>query len=196
MVLEGLAAMDDLFLVVDTATGLRTDIPSLWQWHLGEFLTEMSNRMSPGSAALILNEVRTRRSTNPSKMFASGTVSAAHRVAGVFDTRLELIRVSVTEEEYNLVVHVMASPNRPPRQHVSLPARKGHGVDVVRSLVDIALYMEVLSLRGVWVYFGQTRLGAGTRSAADALRSDEMSSTLDQLYAKVQGLVSGSEQPL
>ena len=195
-VMEDLAALDDLFLVVDTATALRPDFRHLWQWHMGKFLPDLANALSARSAAVIVNELRARRSVDPAKMFAGGTDSAAIRLAAMFPTRLELLRDSVTEEEYSLVVHTVASPNRPPGQYVTLPARKGCGVDVVRSLLETAAGMNVVHLEGPWVYFWKAKLGRGFRGAADYLRSDEGASTLSQLYARVQGLVSGVEQVL
>jgi hypothetical protein len=157
------------------------------------FLSELANGLSPCSAALIVNELRTRRSVDPTKMFAGGTDSAARRVARLFPTRLELHRDSVTEEEYDLVVRAVASPNRPPQQYVTMPVRKGHGVDAVRSLVEMGVKTGVITLRGAWVFFGHVKLGMGVRNASDALRKDEMESTLEQLYVKVQSQISGAE---
>lgn len=188
VILEELAPREDLFLVIDTATNLR---PREETTSMAGFLAALANAMSPSSAALIVNEVRTKKSVDPAKSFCSGTESTAARFASRFPTRLELIRDSVSEEEYVLLVHAVANPNRPPRQYVSLPARKGHGVDVVRSLLETAVSLGVVELRGIWVYFEEERLGGGIRSAADALRKDEMESTLSQLYAKVRALVSG-----
>jgi recombination protein RecA len=183
-----------LFLVVDTATALRpwSDDPGGWTWHMEGFLGGLANNMSPCSAALIINEVRARRSAAPTKMFAGGTDSAAQRVASMFPTRLELVRDRVSEEEYDLVVHAVANPNRPPRQYVSLPACKGGGVDAVRSLVETAVNMGVVEQRGTWLYFEDWGLGQGARQASEFLRLDEQESVLDRLYVKVQELISGA----
>ncbi len=193
---EFVAREGRLFLVVDTATALRPEVdgPGMWTHIMEGFLAGVANGLSPCSAALIVNEVRARLSVDPARMFAGGTDSAARRVARMFPTRLELHRDAVTEEEYNLVVRAVASQNRPPQQYVTMPAKKGRGVDAVRSLVETAVEMGVVTLRGMWAYFDHVRLGAGTRNAADALRKDEMESTLEQLYVKVQGRISGVEQ--
>lgn len=185
--------LGQLFLVVDTATGLRPkqDDPGAWSLVMEMFLTDLAHALSPVSAALIINEVRTKRSVSPSRTFAGGTDSSAKRLAGLFPTRLELIRDAVTEEEFSLVVHSVASNHRPPWQYVSLPAKKGCGVDVVRSLVEMAVRLRVVEARGTWLYFEGEKLGQGDRAAAKFLSADEQEQTLDQVYGRVQALISG-----
>ena len=198
-ILDGFVAKEGrLFLVVDTATGLRPEVdgPGMWTHIMEGFLAGLANDLSPCSAALIVNEVRARRSVDPAKMFAGGTDSAARRAARMIPTRLELHRDSVTEEEYSLVVRAVASQNRPPQQYVTMPARKGRGVDAVRTLVETGVKTGVVASRGMWLYFDHVKLGAGARNAADELRKDEMESTLEQLYVKVQSRISGVEELL
>lgn len=184
-----------LFLVVDTATGLlpKQEGPGVWSLAMEMFLTELAHSLSPVSSALIINEVRTKRSVAPGKMFAGGTDSAAKRLAGAFPTRLEILRSDVTEDRFSMVVHSVASNHRPPWQYVALPARKGHGVDVVMSLVETAARLGVLEKRGNWLYFDGERLGNGELAAARALSlsADEQEQTLDRLYGRVQALISG-----
>jgi recombination protein RecA len=182
-----------LFLVLDAATGLRPhlDDPGVWPWVMEGFLTALANGMSPVSAALIINEVRAKKSVDPSKTFAGGTDSAAKRIAGLFPTRLELIRDEVTEGEYALVVHQVASNRRRPQQYVELPARKGRGVDVVLSLVGIASNMGVVKQRGSWLYYEGQRLGQGARAAASFLRADDQEPLLYKLYHQVQTIIAG-----
>lgn len=182
-----------LFLVVDAATGLRPNLdePGVWSWVMEGFLTSLSNAMSPVSAALVINEVRSKRSADPSRTFAGGTDSAAKRLAGLFPTRLELIRDEVSEEEYSLVVHQVASNHRRPQQYVSLPAMKGQGVDVVTSLVRIASNMGVVEQKGSWLCYEGESLGQGAKSAASFLRADDQEPLLDRLYHQVQAIISG-----
>lgn len=190
---EFVAREGRLFLVVDTATALRPliDERGCWAEVMEIFLSGLANSLSPCSAAVIVNEVRARRSADPTRAFAGGTDSAARRVAAMFPTRLELVRDRVAEEEYDLVVHTISSPNRPPGQYAVLPARKGCGVDALRSLVETAATMGVVEKRGPWLYFEEESLGRGAKDASEFLRSDEQEGVLDRLYVRVQELISG-----
>jgi len=190
---EFVAREGRLFLVVDTATALRPliDERGCWAEVMEIFLSHLANGLSPCSAAVIVNEVRARRSVDPSRTFAGGTDSAAKRVASLFPTRLELARDEVGEEEYTLVVHAVSNQNRPPRQYVTLPTRKGYGVDAVRSLVEIAVSMGEVEKKGNHLYFGGQPLGQGVKAASRFLHSDKQEQVLDQLYVRVQELISG-----
>ena len=157
-------------LAFDSATGLRPKKDRDWWAMMHDFLEATLTDLSPGSCIVMVNQVRARKSMNPQKLFAGGTSSAAVKLADMFDTRLELTRESVSDEKYDLNVHVVSSVFRAPASYVRVPVTKGKGVDVWIDLVRAATEVGVVEKKGNWYYYSDERLGNGEWQAGQTLQ--------------------------
>ena len=171
-VLEAAAALLDTYpntiYVIDSATGLRPpkDEYDNWVKMITDWMEHVSNLMDVGSCVVMVNQVRAKRSADPSKFFAGGTDSAARKAAGMFSTRLELSRTSVTEAAYDMVVNIVANTLKAPAKIFPLPVVKGKGVDVCRDLVRVAAATGVIEQRGSWYSWNGDSLGQGEEEVA------------------------------
>lgn len=171
---EFISRSDRRLLVVDSLTNFRPEEDEFDAWAhmvLG-WLRHTTPYIRTGSAVVVVNQVRARISKNPGKMFAGGTTSAARRVVGLFDARLELSRSAVTETTYDLVVNVVSNVLAPPARFIHLPVIKEKGIDVWRDLVRVASIVGTLTKRGSWYYVGSYQLGQGEESTARSLEEN------------------------
>lgn len=172
--LNFITSKDRRVLFIDSMTGLRPSEDEFDDWvHM---VLEWMRGVMPGvglrSSVVMTNQVRAKVSKEPGKMFAGGVSSTARRVAGLFDTRLELSRDAVSEETYELVVNVVANTLDRPARIITLPVIKSRGVDVWRDLVRCGVATGALSMRGTWYLIGVYTLGQGEVRVAKVLESD------------------------
>jgi recombination protein RecA len=172
-------------LAFDSATGLRPKKDMDWWAMMHDFLDATLTDMSPGSCLVMVNQVRARKSMDPRKMFAGGTSSAAVKLADMFTTRLELTRENVSDEHYDLNVHVVSSVLRAPASYVRVPVTKGTGVDVWIDLVRAAAEVGVVEKRGNWYYYLGQRLGNGEWQAGQTLQITALGSKVKQETLRV-----------
>jgi len=160
-------------LAIDSATGLRPkkDEYGNWTGMLASFLEVVIPELGEGSCVVMTNQVRTKRSVHPDKFFVDGRVdSTARKVVGYFSTRLELTRIDVTENEYTMMVNVVANVYSHPSTILPLRVVKGHGVDTMLDLVRVAVEFGAIQQSGSWYMRGETSLGQGEHCAAELLR--------------------------
>jgi len=166
---------DNKALFLDSATGIRPEKDEYANWAIMilSWLEHVVPRMGPSSCIVMTNQVRVKRSVDPTKMFAGGTDSTARRIAGIFDQRLELTREEVSEDRFTLVVNIVANTLRPPARFVQLPFIKGEGVDGWRDLVRAAAEVGVLEKRGTWYYCADMKIAQGEEATARSLSTGE-----------------------
>jgi recombination protein RecA len=159
-------------VLIDSATAFRPEDDSIGNWHRiwKSFLFE--NKIPNGSVLILINQVRQRTSADPRKTFAGGTDSAARKTAEILDTRLELLRESVSEKCYQLVIKIIANPLCRPAAILKVPVVKGKGVDVARDLVRVASATGVFTKSGSYYYFNKEMIGHGEEEAAETLVRD------------------------
>lgn len=162
-------------LFIDCATGLRPydDRFSNWRAMLGSWMLAVHNKIALDSAVVIADQVRVRRSVDPSKMFAGGTDSTAVKIASMFDCRLALSRASVTENAYDMVIDIVANTICRPARVFTVPVVKGKGIDVWRDLVRVASSVGVLKQSGSWYYYGETSVAQGEEEVARLLENNK-----------------------
>jgi recombination protein RecA len=158
-----LRSSSNIIYVIDSATGLRPphDVYDNWVRMMDDWMDEVANVMDVGSAVVMANQVRAKKSVSPSKMFAGGTDSVARKIAGMFSTRIELSRTDVAEDSYDMVVNVVANSLKAPSKVFSLPFVKGDGIDVCRDLVRVAAAVGVIEQRGSWYRWSGEVIGQG-----------------------------------
>jgi hypothetical protein len=162
-------------LFVDSLTSLRPEVDEFDNW-LGmvwDWVAWTRPRLGTESSVVAVNQVRVRRSVDPRLFFADGTTSTAHRIAGEFDTRLELSRMNVHEESYDLVVNVVANLISTPHRYITLPVDKAGGVDVWRDVVRVAAQKGVLTKEGPLYYCDGMLIGRGEKDTAKTLSANE-----------------------
>jgi len=162
-------------LFIDSATGLRPDEDQFDNWRrmIGSWIVAVQPRITTDSAVVMANQVRARKSVNPSKMFAGGTDSSAVRIAGMFDCRIALSRDSVTEVAYDLVIDIVANTLRIPSRVLTVPVVKGKGIDVWRDLVRVAAKVGVLEHHGTWYYYEKTTVAQGEEAVAQLFEANQ-----------------------
>jgi recombination protein RecA len=173
---------DRLMFAMDSATGLRSSedvYATEWNYCIREWMYDLSKALGLHSCVVMTNQVRAKKSVDPKKSFAGGTDSTARRIAGMFDTRLELTRSNVSEHRYNMNVNIVANWLAMPATFVEFLVKKGKGVDEWIDLVKVAVKVGVIEKRGSWYYhvgdsfaLGRPggKLGQGVEEAAHALR--------------------------
>lgn len=161
-------------LFLDSATGLRPKKDEFDNWlkMMLSWLEQVVPRMGQFSCIIMTNQVRVKRSVDPTRIFAGGTDSTARRIAGIFDQRLELTREEVSEDKFTLVVNVVANTLRPPARFVRLPFIKGKGVDSWRDLVRSATTLGVLQQHGSWYSYEETTIAQGEEAVAQLLETN------------------------
>jgi recombination protein RecA len=167
-----LRSVPNLIYVIDSATGLRppNDEYDNWARMMLNWMDEISGIMDVGSCVIVVNQVRARKSIDPQKFFAGGTDSVARKIAGIFSTRLELSRTSVTESSYDMVVNVVANTLKAPAKVFTLPVVKGRGIDVERDLVRVAEAVGTIQRSGSWYWYDSIKIAQGEEEAAISLR--------------------------
>jgi len=167
-------------LFIDSATGLRPyeDRFGNWRAMLGSWLLAVHPMVSLDSAVVITNQVRARLSSDPAKMFAGGTDSTAARIAGMFDCRMSLSRVSVMENTYDLVIDIVANTIRRPAKVFTVPVVKGKGIDVWLDLVRVASAVGVLGKSGSWYYYEKTSVAQGEEEVARLLENNKTAGSI------------------
>jgi len=168
-------SIPNMVYVIDSATGLRPPVDEYgnWIYMFKDWIEEVSTILDVGSCVVIVNQVRARKSLSPGKFFAGGTDSVARKVSGLFSTRLELFRTSVTDTTYDMVVNIVANTLKAPAKIFSLPVIKGMGIDVDRDLVQVASVVSVLKQRGTWYYLDDYQLGQGESEVGKQLSNNE-----------------------
>jgi recombination protein RecA len=129
----------------------------------------------------MVNQVRVKRSIDPTKFFVDGTLtSTARKIMDLFSTRIELSRGVEQEGGYTMRVNVVANIMARPARILELPVVSGQGVDTMLDLLLFGLQLGVVERSGTWFKIDDKyRLGSGLREAARQLGEDrEISSYL------------------
>jgi len=160
-------------VAIDSATALRPedDSPGVWNQMIEHYLNETIPVLPRGSAVLMVNQVRARRSVDPDRFFAGGTDSAAKKVASQFATRLELSRTDVRDDTFTMIIDIVANQATQPGRILTVPFRKGHGVDTMLDLLREAVNLGVVIKEGTWYRYRGVGLGQGEDKAAFSLPS-------------------------
>jgi RecA/RadA recombinase len=179
-------------LFVDSMTSFRPerDVYDDWVYMVLAWMQQVIPFIGPSSCVVVVNQVRARRSKDPNKVFAGGTTSAARRVAGMFDARLELSRENVTESTYDMTVNIVSNTLAPPARIISLPVIKARGIDIWKDLVRSGVAVKALTKKGSWYYLGDQALCQGEEEVSRKMEADDeltnriLKASLDALRAK------------
>lgn len=162
-------------LAIDSATSLRPehDDPGNWTLMLDSFLTAALEEMSRGSCAILVNQVRAKRSLDPARFFLDGeTTSTAKKILDLFSLRLELRRGESRDGEHEMIVDVVASAVSKPATVFKLPVIPGQGIDTMKDLLRFGLEAGVVTQAGAWFSVDQYRLGCGMQEAVKHLEEN------------------------
>lgn len=170
-------------LALDSATSIRPkdDHPGNWMVMIDSFLSTVHDNLPAGSCVVMVNQVRVKRSIDPTKFFVDGTLtSTARKIMDLFSTRIELSRGVEQEGGYTMRVNVVANIMARPARILELPVVSGQGVDTMLDLLLFGLQLGVVERSGTWFKIDDKyRLGSGLREAARQLGEDrEISSYL------------------
>jgi len=161
-------------VAIDSATGFRPedDSPGRWNQMIEHYMYDVQHRMPRGSAVIMVNQVRVKRSIDPNRFFAGEVDSAARKIASSFSTRLELSRQQVGENEFTLVINIVANQTSPPGRVITVPFKKGFGIDTQRDLLRRAVDRGIVEVDGSWYQHRGLCLGQGEDHACVALPTD------------------------
>jgi RecA/RadA recombinase len=168
-------AEDRRALFIDSLTSVRPKIDEFNEWLVMvlSWVKRTRTQLGRDSSVVAVNQVRTRRSINPRLFFADGTTSTAHKIAGEFDTRVELSRTNVHEDRYDLVVNVVANLLSAPNKIVTLPVAKTGGVEVWIDVVRAAEQLGVFTKHGSVYYCNEQMVGRGEKDTAHTLATNK-----------------------
>lgn len=169
-------------LAVDSVTALRPLNPEyeddqsfmVWLDVVGDILEEVNGAMPPTSVMLLTSQVRTRKSVNPKMKFAQGIETASRRLVNQFSARLELSREQVSENDYTLVVNVIANTLGPPAKYIRIPVTKGLGIDHCLDAVRVAAEIGVIDKNGPWYRMPDGSVHHGEVAASGVVDVDEL----------------------
>lgn len=171
-----LSIEEGALLVLDSSSALYGvgDNWDDWVESMTYLMDVVDERMLPGCCLVVTSQVRRRRSFDR-RTFLSSTESASRRFVDRFDARLELSRESVTEDTFDLIVHIVSNKLSPPGQFLDFESvKKGGPICVGRDLLKLGLKTGVLENRGPHYYLGDTRIGLGQDEAATALKDPKL----------------------
>jgi recombination protein RecA len=175
--------------IIDSATSFRPkeSNPNSWHQIMANFVKSV--RIPVGSVLVMINQVRAKYSKDPTKTFAGGTDSAARQSAEMINVRMELLRDEVHEQDYQLVINVIANPLKQPAALLNVPVVKGKGIDWYKDLVRVASEIGIVGKIGSYYYFRGTMIGHGEESAARHL---ERAPVLQkEIFTVTEGLMKG-----
>lgn len=163
-------------LVVDSATGLRPkeDNGSGWRNMIYHWMSHLMPDIGLDKCVVMVNQVRAKRSIDPSRFFAGGSDSVARKIAGMFDTRMELSRSSLSDSLYDLNINIVSNTLSRPGRIVTVPFVKGHGIDRWKDLVRVATSAGVLRKEGSWYRYGGEILAQGEGETARVLKNSSI----------------------
>jgi recombination protein RecA len=161
-------------MVVDSATGLRPkdDTAANWRAMIYSWLDVLVPDIGLDKCVILTNQVRAKRSISPEKFFAGGTDSVAKKIAGLFDTRMELSRSAMSEDSYDLNINIVTNTISRPGRIVTLPFVKGQGIDIWRDLVRVASEAGILSKEGSWYRYKGALIEQGEVATSKMLRDN------------------------
>ena len=174
-------------LALDSVTALRPlKEKELTDWNdmAWRILHRLRKELQEDSCCVVVSQVRAK------KLSRVGTQSASRRFEDLFDTKLELHRNEVQDEQFELLVDIQAHPLSTPHRYVKMPFIKGAGVDRRLDLLRAAKTMGIVEVRpGGWHYhLDVIPLGQGEAAALRKLDADpELKEQLEALvYEHVQ----------
>lgn len=163
-------------LAVDSATSLRPkdDAPGNWMAMLDSFLTAALWGLGHGSCLVLVNQVRVKRSVDPTKFFVDGEVTTtARKILDLFALRLELRRGESRDGEHEMEVNVVTSAVSKPATVLRLPVVPGKGIDTLRDLLQFGLSLGVVMQAGAWYTIDDKyKLGCGLQEAVRQLEEN------------------------
>lgn len=171
-----LSIEEGALLVLDSSNALYgvDDDWRDWMESMTSLMDTVEARMLPGCCLVVTSQVRRRRSFDR-RTFLSSTESASRSFVDRFDARLELSRESVTENTFDLIVHIVSNKLAPPGQFLDFEAvQKGGPICVGRDLLKLGLKTGVIENRGPHYYLDDSRIGLGQEEAAATLKDPKL----------------------
>ena len=161
-------------VVIDSLSALQPTAAGFEEWNEAAYnlLQSLRSRTPSWSLVVVVNQVRAKRTTNPKRPVGYGTESQARWVWDLFDVRLEISRENVKDDDYNMIVNILANPLAQPSVWVELPAQKGYGVALSLAFFDTAVRLGIIEARGTHFYLGEDYLGQGSKEASKHLHNN------------------------
>ncbi len=146
-----------------------------------------------GCCCIFINQLREKIGV----MFGNPeTTTGGNALKFYASVRLDIRRIGAIKDGDKIVgnrtrVKVVKNKVAPPFQKAEFDIMYGKGISRSGELLDLAVDMEVVSKRGSWFSYGETRLGQG-RDAVKQLLEDNPE-LMEEIEAKVMGEASVEE---
>jgi len=142
-----------------------------------------------GSIVVFVNQLREK--IGASAFEESTTTPGGRAVKFWASIRLDVRRISAIKEGEEEVGHrarVFVKKNKvaPPHRECFLDMLSGKGFSYGGDLLDMALEKEIVTQKGAWFNYGETRLGQGRLKVSELLEND------DKLMSEIREGVLGS----
>lgn len=180
-----------MVLALDSATSLRPedDEPGNWMRMIDLFLKQALEGLHHTSCVVMVNQVRMKRSVDPTKFFVDGEVTTtARKILDLFSLRLELSRGESRDGNREMEVNIVESVVSKPATVLRIPVSPYGGIDTMKDLLQYAVALDVVSKHGAWYVLNTdgARLGGGIEDTLDRLEKEpELASRLlDQVMMK------------
>lgn len=137
---------------------------------LFEWLLELQESMGIAHCVVCTSHVRANRSVDPNRLYTSGVRSAHRRYEDFFSGRVQLLRESVQDHQFTLVINVLTNTLAKPARYTKVLLRKGLGVDRSLDLARVAVSLGIIDQRGSLFYFDSALAARGMDSLVKELR--------------------------
>lgn len=179
----GFCSIPNNVLGIDSLTAVRNadQTDDGWSEMIFDLLTSLKERLtSSRSYVLATSQVRTKFVAGRP---TAGTRSTLRRFEDLFDCRVHVDRMNVSDETYTMMATVESALLAGPGRYVEMPAKKGSGVLRGESLVIAAEVANVLERRGSYFYLDGGLIGQGVAEAGRVL--GERRDLFDKVYRLV-----------
>ncbi len=130
-----------------------------------------------GTAAIFINQTRIDVGVGP--YGNPVTTTGGNALKFYASLRIEMSRSPKRDEGYDVVrAKMVKNKTAPPFQKTEVENVWGYGVDTDKDLLNLAVEEEVVSRKGAYYYFGETKLGQGADKAAAHLTEDSETKAL------------------
>lgn len=149
----------------DSATSLRPKIDDHREWlkMVDSFLEVALSGLHHASCIILINQVRSKKSIDPTKSFVEKEVeTTAKRIVDTFSVRLALSAGSNRGGDKEIVVDIVSNVAAKPALVANLPLAQGGGIDRSMDLLRLCVRSGIVEQKGSFYHVRpDIRLGPG-----------------------------------
>jgi len=130
-------------------------------------------------------------------MFGSPETTTGGNALKFYATqRIDIRRIQAIKKGEEVIgartrTRVVKNKVAPPHKVAEFDILYGEGISKTSEIIDIGVQLGVISKRGAYFYYGDTKVGQGKDNARAFLRNDP--GLMEEIYTNIRGKISGSD---